>query len=107
MAKLGKALTVTETLAVLVQASVPVTVYINVPDKLDVTTTRLPVFTGNPPPVDALHVYVLAPSAVNVELAPIQIDDGLGFTVTVGLGFTVKITVCAALVQLPLVPVTV
>ena len=61
----------------------------------------------NPPPAGADQVYVLAPLAVTVLLAPIHIVEGLGVTVKVGFGFTVRVTVFAIPVQVPTVPVTV
>ena len=54
------------------------------------------------------QVYeVLVPDAVMVELpAPEHMATEVGVTVIVGMGFTVKVTVFAALVQEPEVPFT-
>jgi len=51
-------------------------------------------------------VYDVAPLAVKVVWAPAQITDGLALAVTVGLGFTVKVTV-DELTQLAILPLTV
>jgi hypothetical protein len=86
-------------MAVLLQpAVVPVTVYVVV-----ITGEAVAVFT----PVDvapALHVYVVAPPAVSVAVAPEQIVGE--FTVTVGIAFTVTVEI-AVLLHPADVPVTV
>ena len=104
----GKVFTVIEAVAVLVQvfALVAVTVYTSVPDAVGVAVTGLLVVPDNPPPVGGVQIYVVAPVAVMVLLAPIHIVAGLGVTVNVGFGFTVKLTVFV--LEQPLeVPVTV
>jgi len=98
----GVVLTVIVTVAVLEHAPVvPVTVYVVVAPGVAVTFE--PVVALKPPAGD--HVYVVAPPATNgVELPEhIELD---GVTVTVGVGFTVIVTV-AVLLQAPVVPVTV
>jgi hypothetical protein len=50
---------------------------------------------------------VLAPLAVNTELAPLHIAAGLAAAVTVGNGFTVTLTVAVPVHPAVLVPVTV
>jgi len=50
---------------------------------------------------------VLAPLAVNTELAPLHIAVGLADAVTVGNGFTVTVTVAVPVHPAVLVPVTV
>ena len=56
--------------------------------------------------VDGLHVYVLAPLAVSVADAPLQIAAGVG-TLTTGSGLTVTVTCVVAEQPLASVPVTV
>jgi hypothetical protein len=68
---------------------------------LGVTVLLAPV----PNPSDQL--YVLAPLAVNTELAPLHIADGLADAVTVGNGFTVTLNVAVPIHPSALVPVTV
>ena len=65
------------------------------------------VVPDKPPLAGGFQVYVFAPTAVKVLLAPIQIAAGLGVTVKVGFGFTVNVTVFAMLVHEPTVLVTV
>ena len=50
---------------------------------------------------------MLAPLAVNTELAPLHIADGLADADTVGNGFTVTVTVAVPVHPAVLVPVTV
>jgi hypothetical protein len=52
-----------------------------------------------------VHVYVVAPLAVNVVELPEHMVGGAD-NVTVGVGFTVTTIVAAALVHVPVVPVT-
>ena len=84
----GPDTTVTVTLAVEVQpfAPVPVTVYVVV--VAGDADTVAPVVDASP--VEGLHVYETAPLAVNAVLSPWQIGSGV-FTVTAGLGFTVRL----------------
>jgi len=97
------AATVTVTVCVLVHpAEVPVTVYVVVEPGLAVTVA--PVVALRPVPGD--HVYVVPPLAVNDTLPPGQIVGAAGATVTVGVGLTVRTTVCVPL-QPVVVPVTV
>jgi hypothetical protein len=95
----GTGLTEIVAMAVLLQpAVVPVTVYVVV-----IIGEAVAVFT----PVDvapALHVYVVAPPAVSVAVAPEQIVGE--FTVTVGIAFTVTVEI-AVLLHPADVPVTV
>lgn len=93
----GKGVTVTVAIAVPVQLpEVPVTVYV-------VVVFNAGVVAGLPlsPPV---HVYVVAPPAVNVAVEPAHIAGE--FTVTFSDGVTVTVAT-AVLEQLPVVPVTV
>jgi len=96
----GNGFTVTLTDAVPVHPAVlvPVTVYVVVDAGLTVVED---VFA----PV--LHVYVLAPLAVNVVLCPEHIVAGLADAVTDGNGFTVTLTVAVPVHPAALVPVTV
>ena len=57
-------------------------------------------------PVEGLQLYVEAPLAVSDVLAPLQIVTA-GETVTVGLGFTVTITVAVFVHPFASVPVIV
>ena len=99
----GVGLTVTITTVVEVHAPfVPVTVYEVVMAGLAFTIE--PVMALNP--VAGLHVYDDAPLAVSVTLSPEHTEAGEGVTTTVGVLFTVMVTVWVEL-QLPLVPVTV
>ena len=97
----GNGLTITLTVVVPVHPAVlvPVTVYVVV--ALGVTVLLAPV----PNPLDQL--YVLAPLAVNTELAPLHIAAGLADAVTDGNGFTVTLTVAVPVHPAGLVPVTV
>jgi hypothetical protein len=97
----GNGFTVTVTVAVPVHPAVlvPVTVYVVV--ALSVTVLLAPV--PNPPD----QLYVLAPLAVNSELAPEHIAAGLADADTVGNGFTVNVTVAVPVHPAALVPVTV
>jgi hypothetical protein len=97
----GNGFTVTLTVAVPVHpaALVPVTVYVVV--ELGVTVLLAPV--PNPPD----QLYVLAPLAVNTEVAPLHIAAGLADAVTVGNGFTVTLIVAVPVHPAALVPVTV
>jgi len=97
----GNGFTVTVTVAVPVHPAVlvPVTVYVVV--ALSVTVLLAPV--PNPPD----QLYVLAPLAVNSELAPEHIAAGLADADTVGNGFTVTVTVAVPVHPAVLVPVTV
>lgn len=96
----GKGVTVTVDTAVPVHpAVVPVTVYVVV-----VTGEAVAVLT----PVDvapALHVYVVAPPAVNVAATPAQIVGE--FTVTTGAGDTVTVDTAVDVQPAADVPVTV
>lgn len=65
----------------------PVTVYTVVEEGL--TTLVAPEPEGN-------QVYVLAPLAVSVTVAPLQIVVLVGDTVSTGTAFTVTVAVCAA-----------
>ena len=58
------------------------------------------------PPAFALHVYVVAPVAVNVLLVPEQIIGGPAVTVNEVKGLTVITTVCVAVQAPPLSPTT-
>jgi hypothetical protein len=69
--------------------------------ELGVTVLLAPV--PNPPD----QLYVLAPLAVNSELAPLHIAAGLAVAVIVGNGFTVTLTVAVPVHPAVLVPVTV
>ena len=97
----GFAFTVTVAVAVLVQPfpSVPVTVYTVVED--GDTVFGLPV--PNPP----LQLYDVAPPAVRVEEAPLQMVEGDALNVTVGFAFTVTVVVTVLVQPFPSVPVTV
>ena len=81
-------------------AFVPVTVYVVV--EVGETVTEPPVkFPG-------IQVYVAAPLAVIVVLAPIQIDVAVAVVVTTGDGLTVTVAVAVLLqVVVASVPVTV
>jgi hypothetical protein len=68
---------------------------------LGVTVLLAPV--PNPPD----QLYVLAPLAVNTDVAPLHIDVGEADAVTVGNGFTVTLTVVVPVQPAALVPVTV
>ena len=83
----GKAVTITEILAVFEQllASVPVTLYRIV----DVGVTVL--LATLPPPVS--HEYDVPPDAEIVAAAPLHIIVGLAEAVIVGIVFTFKLTV--------------
>ena len=81
---------------------VPVTVYVVVEPGLAVTTA--PVVPLNPVP--GLHVYVVAPDAVNVVEPPLHNVADAGVTFTVGVGLTV-ISTLSLLVHPAVVPVTV
>lgn len=59
------------------------------------------------PEPDGSQVYVVAPLAVKVGEAPLQIVVEVGVTVSTGVVTVVTVTVCEAPVQLPLEPVTV
>jgi hypothetical protein len=78
----GKGLTVTVTVAVLVQpaALVPVTVYVVV--AVGDAVTVVPVVELKP--VEGVQLYVEAPLAVRFVLCPVHIATGLGVMVTVG-----------------------
>jgi len=95
----GNGFTVTLTVAVPVHPAVfvPVTVYVVV--ELGVT-----VMLAVLPPV--LQLYVFAPLAVNIELAPLHIAAGLADAVTDGIGFTVTLTVAVPVHPSAVVPVT-
>jgi hypothetical protein len=79
---------------------VPVTVYVVVVEGVDVTLAPVPLDKVEV----GVHVYEVAPVAVNVALWPSQIVGELTFTT--GLAFTVTVLV-ALPEQLPVVPVTV
>ena len=100
----GLGFTVTVTVAVFVHpfASVPVIVYVVVAVGLAVTVA--PVVEDKP--VEGLQLYVEAPLAVSDVLEPLQIVTE-GETVTVGLGFTVTLTVAVLVHPFASVPVTV
>jgi hypothetical protein len=95
----GNGFTVTVTVAVPVHPAVlvPVTVYVVVELGYTVLLDPLPRLCD--------HVYVLAPPAVNTELAPEHIDDGEAVAYTDGGVFTVTL-IDAVPVHPPLVPVT-
>ena len=101
----GVGLTVTVTVAVFVHpfASVPVTVYVVVVVGLAVTVAAV----VDDKPVAGLQLYVVAPFAVSDVLLPSQIVADAGVTVTVGLGFTVIVTVAVLVHPFPSVPVTI
>jgi hypothetical protein len=96
----GDAFTVTvRVLEVLLQLPLePVTVYTVVEDGL---TTLLA------PEPDGIQVYVVAPLAVNVVDAPLQIVVLVGVTVITGIALTATVAITAAPTQVPLEPVTV
>lgn len=48
----------------------------------------------------------MAPLPVKVAVPPGHMAVGFAEAITVGVGFTVKITVCGILLHAPLVPVT-
>ena len=102
-ATVGVGFTVTVEVAVAVQpaAEAPVIVYTVV--VVGLAVTLVPVVPLNP--VDGLQVYELAPDAVNVVEAFLQIVAE--FTVTVGLGFTVTVEVAVAVQPAAEVPVIV
>jgi hypothetical protein len=98
---IGVGFTVSITVAVEVQPAplVPVTVYVVV--VIGLTVTVCPVrFPG-------IQEKEAAPFAVSVLLCPVQIAGGEAETVTLGRGFTVRITVVVLLQPFPSVPVTV
>lgn len=78
----------------------PVTVYVSVEPGVTVTVAVVAL------PALALHVYVVAPDAVNVTDPPPQITVLEAAIETVGVGVTFTTTVCVA-IQPPLSPVTV
>jgi len=80
-------------------ALVPVTVYVVVALGVTVLLAPLP----NPPD----QLYVFAPLAVNTELSPLHIADGLAVAATDGNGFTVTLTVAVPVHPTLLDPVTV
>ena len=97
--KVGFAFTVKETVDVFEQEPLLlITVYIVV--VAGETTVEEPVAEPG------IHVYVVAPEAVNVELLPLQITLGDAEAVTLGIALTVNITVFV-LEQEPVLPVTV
>jgi hypothetical protein len=57
-------------------------------------------------PVAGVQLYVVAPLAVNTTLLPAKMVADVGFTLTVGNGFTVTVTVEVLSHPAPLVPVT-
>ena len=99
----GLGFTVTTTTLVLVQLPVvPVTVY-------EVVTLGLAVGLGQfvqLKPVAGTQLYVVAPLAVKGTLFPLHMLGLAGLTFTVGVGFTVIVTIAVAL-QVPVVPVIV
>ncbi len=92
-------MTLTVAVPVHPSAVVPVTVYVVV--LVGDTVLELPV------PRLCDQLYVFAPLAVNTELAPLHIADGLAEAVTDGNGFTVTLTVAVPVHPAVLVPVTV
>jgi hypothetical protein len=78
---------------------VPVTLYVVL--LVGVTVLELPL------PKLCDQLYVLAPLAVNTEVAPLHIAVGLADAVTDGNGFTVTLTVAVPVHPAVLVPVTV
>ena len=96
----GNGFTVTLTVAVPVHPSavVPVTVYVVV--LVGDTVLELPV------PRLCDQLYVFAPLAVNTDVAPLHIADGLADALTDGNGFTVTLTVAVPVHPAVLVPVT-
>jgi len=100
----GSGFTVTVTCAVAVHPllSVPVTVYVVVEEGVAVTEEPVEELRD----ADGLQVYVLAPLAVSVADAPLQMAGG-GVTVITGSGFTVTVTCAVAVHPLLSVPVTV
>ena len=97
----GNEFTVMAAVAKLLQlfASVPVTVY----PVLVVGDTIIAVVV--PPP--ELHTYDVAPPAVNVTAVPAHTVLDIGFAVTVGKGFTVRLVVAVFTQLFISVPVTV
>ena len=91
-------LTVTVLIALVQPPVVPLTEYTVVEDGL--TTLVAPEPEGS-------QVWVVAPLAVKVGEAPLQIVVLVGVTVSTGVVPVVTVTVCEAPVQLPLEPVTV
>ena len=59
-------------------------------------------------PVAGLHVYVVAPLAISPMVSPLHIAGAIPVMdmLTVGVGFTVRVTVAVS-EQLPLTPTTV
>ena len=101
---MGFGLTVTTTVADLVQplAEVPVMVYVVV--AVGQALTLAPVVALRA--VAGVQVYVVAPEAVRVTQTPWQTVAGFGATVTVGEGLTITVAVAVPEPQGP-VPVTV
>jgi hypothetical protein len=77
----------------------PVTVYIVVAAGLTLTV--------DPVRAPGFHVYDVAPPPVKVADEPAQIAVGLDTAVTVGFGFTIKLTVVLAVQPTVVVPATV
>jgi hypothetical protein len=78
-------------------AVVPVTVYVVVVAGDAVKLAPVPL---------GLHTYVLAPLAAIVELWPAQMAAGVAVAVTVGKGFTVRVTVVVPVHPHASLPVT-
>jgi hypothetical protein len=100
----GEELTVMVIDAVLIHpaAVFPVTVYVSVP--VGFAVTLVPVLELNP--MVGVHVYMLAPLAVNVALFPVHMLVSEATTVTSGTGLTVIFTLAESLHPFASVPTT-
>lgn len=100
----GVGFTITTTVSVALQplATEPVSVYVCV--VVGFAITDVPVVALKP--VAGAHVYVVAPLPDRVVVSPAHITVLVAETITVGLEFTVTVTVCTALLHPAEVPVT-